>query len=146
MDPDGLPRVLTRLTLALLIYGFIPLNSFGRWEAQSAPTPRTSSISAARLVRTKRELDPMGYGIPRALPQLPFALLVSGTASFGLGGPQKGLTALTASVPVAAAFLVPSWGLGLFLSSSLSISTLLLVFLCLRCVVYVRFSSSSNRE
>jgi len=87
----------------------------------------------------------MRYGIPRALPRLSFALLVSGTASLGLGGPQKGLTALTASVPVAAAFLVPSWGLGLFLPSSLSVSTLLLVFLCLRCVVYVRFSSS-NRE
>ena len=55
----------------------------------------------------------MGCGIPRALPRLSFALLVSGTASLGLGGPKKGLTALTASVPVAAAFLVPSWGLGL---------------------------------
>ena len=61
----------------------------------------------------------MGYGIPRALPRLSFALLVSGTASLGLGGPQKGLTALTASMPVVAALLVQSWGLGLFVISSL---------------------------
>jgi len=87
----------------------------------------------------------MGYGIPRALARLSFALLVYSRLRCGWGGPQKGLTAFTASVPVAAAFLDPSWGLGLFLPSSLSVSTLLLVFLCLRCVVYVRFSSS-NRE
>ena len=56
VDPEGLPHVLSRLTLALLMAllmpGFIPLGSFGRWEAQSAPTPRTSSVSATRLVHT----------------------------------------------------------------------------------------------
>ena len=52
VNPGGLPRVLSRLALALLISGFIPLNSFGRWEAQSAPTPRTSSILTTRLVQT----------------------------------------------------------------------------------------------
>jgi len=52
VDPEGLPHVPSRLILALLMPGFIPLGSFGRWEAQSAPTPRTSSISATRLVHT----------------------------------------------------------------------------------------------
>ena len=52
VDPEGLPRVLSRLALALVISWLFPLGSFGRWEAQSAPTPRTSNISAARLVRT----------------------------------------------------------------------------------------------
>ena len=40
VDPEGLPCVLSRLTLALLIPGFIPLGSFGRWAAQPAPTPQ----------------------------------------------------------------------------------------------------------
>ena len=54
VDPEGLPCVLSRLTLALLIPGYIPLGSFGRWAAQSAPTPRTSSVSATRLARTSK--------------------------------------------------------------------------------------------
>ena len=57
VDPEGLPHVLSRLTLALLMPGFIPLGSFGRWEAQSAPTPRTSSISATRLVRSEGKVE-----------------------------------------------------------------------------------------
>ena len=56
--PKGLPRMLPRLTLALLISGPVPLGSFGRWAAQSAPTPRTSSVLATRLVRTGSEVGP----------------------------------------------------------------------------------------
>ena len=52
VDPEGLPHVLSRLTLALSMLGFFPLGSFGRWAAQSAPTPRTGSKLAARLVHT----------------------------------------------------------------------------------------------
>ena len=43
-------------------FGFIPLPQLGRWAAQSAPTPRTSGISAARLVRTESKVEPAkGY-------------------------------------------------------------------------------------
>ena len=60
MDPERLPRVLSRLTLAMLISGSIPLDPFGRWAAELAPTLRTSGISAARLVRTGSKVEPLG--------------------------------------------------------------------------------------
>ena len=50
--------MLSRLTFALLISGFVLLNSFGRWAAQPAPAPRTSSAVATRLVRTGSEVGP----------------------------------------------------------------------------------------
>ena len=56
--PRGLPRMLSRLTFALLISRFVLLNSFGRLAAQPAPTPLTNGISAARLLRTGSEVGP----------------------------------------------------------------------------------------
>jgi len=44
VEPEGLPRVLSRLNLALLISGFIPLGSFERWAAHPHPPPGRASV------------------------------------------------------------------------------------------------------
>ena len=61
------------LKLALLISVFVLLNCFGKWGAQSAPTPRTSSILATRLVRTEGKVEAHRES-PRVLSCLTLAM------------------------------------------------------------------------
>ena len=76
--------MLSRLALTLLISGFIPLNSFGRWEAQSAPTLRTSGILATHLVRTEGKVEAHRES-PRILSCLTLVLLEMGGGFVWLG-------------------------------------------------------------
>ena len=74
----------SRLALALLISGFIPVNSFGRWEAQSAPTPRSSRILATRLVRAEGNVE-AHRETPRVLSCFTLVLLAMGGGFVWLG-------------------------------------------------------------
>jgi hypothetical protein len=71
VDPEGLSCVLSRLTLALPMPEYFPLGLFGRWAAQSAPTPRTSRILATHLVRIGSKVKPVGSHHAHYLALLP---------------------------------------------------------------------------
>ena len=111
--------MLPRLALALLVSGFIPVNSFGRWEAQFAPTPRSSSILATRLVRAEGNVE-AHMGSPRVLSCFTLVLLAMGGGFvwlglwvknllfwFGSGGSSSWFAAMTA------VFQGPGFRLGL---------------------------------
>ena len=84
VDPEGLPRVLSHLTLALRVPWLIPLGSFRRWTAHPALTPRTSGILATSLVRTEGKVETHRES-PRVLLCLTLVLLAVGGGFVWLG-------------------------------------------------------------
>ena len=94
VDPEGLPCVLSRLTLALLIPGYIPLGSFGRWAAQSAPTPQaiwfSVFLSAVFPVLVRTWADAVTFIPPDREQAEAFPQVVNWIPGFSLrGGSQS---------------------------------------------------------